>query len=563
VLAAAYAWYFARLSVAVQDGYGTFGFDMGIFDQGVWLLSRLHAPFVTVMGRDLFGDHTSFILLLAVPLYWVHDAPQTLLVLQPVLLAGAAVPIYAVARRLLGRDGVATALATLLAGAYLCNPALQQGDLEQFHPEAFLTFTVALALYAAIEGRRRLLWLSVLASVLVKEDTAALMVPLGLWVAWRRDRRTGLGIAALAIAYTLFAYQVVIATLLGTTSFYAGRVPFGGLGGLLATLTRHPGRVAAYLSSAGRPFYLWQLGCSTGWMWVVSPEVAAVGIGTFTENTISTFGYMHQILYHYTLPLVPVLAMGTVWAVGRLGSRRRRAAATGVATLAAVVCCGLWGLAPWSVDTYPHLDPSSVAVAEINAVRAAIPPDADIAAYFSYLPHVDHRTHCYQWPTPFQAENWGLGREAGRRLAFAGAVHYLFLPTRLDAGDEAVLDQIRDQFRVVRTNPQATLWERTRPAQRSAAGVVRVEKPFANGVHDRLHPGVQVQLLQDVAHVVLHGVLRDVQLLGHLLVAHPCGHQLEHLELPAREHRRRELLLLGSALGQRVELLQQLGGHPR
>jgi hypothetical protein len=97
VLAAGYAWYFARLSVAVHDGYGTFGFDLGIFDQGVWLLSRFHAPFVTVMGRDLFGDHTSFILLLAVPLYWVHDAPQTLLVLQAILLGGAALPIYALA----------------------------------------------------------------------------------------------------------------------------------------------------------------------------------------------------------------------------------------------------------------------------------------------------------------------------------------------------------------------------------------------------------------------------------------------------------------------------------
>jgi uncharacterized membrane protein len=70
VLIVAYAVRFSLLSVQVQDGYGTPGYDMGIFDQGVWLLSRFHAPFVTVMGRDLFGDHTSFILLLAVPLYW-------------------------------------------------------------------------------------------------------------------------------------------------------------------------------------------------------------------------------------------------------------------------------------------------------------------------------------------------------------------------------------------------------------------------------------------------------------------------------------------------------------
>ena len=78
VLIGAYIIRFSLLSVQVHDGYGTPGYDMGIFDQGIWLLSRFHAPFVTVMGRNLFGDHTSFILLLAVPLYWVWPNAQAL-----------------------------------------------------------------------------------------------------------------------------------------------------------------------------------------------------------------------------------------------------------------------------------------------------------------------------------------------------------------------------------------------------------------------------------------------------------------------------------------------------
>ena len=88
-LVVAYAALFGRLSVAVHDGYGTPPFDMGIFDQGVWLLSRFHAPFVTIMGRNLFGDHTSFILLLAVPLYWIYPHAAALLVLQSCLIAAA------------------------------------------------------------------------------------------------------------------------------------------------------------------------------------------------------------------------------------------------------------------------------------------------------------------------------------------------------------------------------------------------------------------------------------------------------------------------------------------
>lgn len=463
-LAAAYAAYFGHLSVAVQDGYGTPGFDMGIFDQGVWLLAHFHAPFVTVMGRDLFGDHTSFILLLAVPLYWIHDAPQTLLVLQALLIAAAAVPISLTGRFLLARAGesptAVTVLSTLLALAYLCNPALQHGNLEQFHPECFLVLAISLAIWAAVTSRRRLLWVAVAACLLVKEDTALLVIPLGCWVAWRRWQRTGLAIVLVAVAAMAFAYEVVIRSLLGTTSFYANRIPFGGLKGTVTTFFAHPVRFWDYATSGGRAWYLWQLGTATGWVWLLSPEVAAIGILTFAENALSTFPYMHQILYHYSLALVPVLVMGTVWAVSRLGGRRRRWAATGVATVAAVVSCALWGLAPFSRDTYPHLPPDSQAVQEINAVAAAIPPEAVISAYYGYVPHVDHRLRCYQWPTPFRATYWGLYTQEGQRLAFAGQVQYLFLPTQLAPSDRAVLNTIRSEFRVVKSDAQATLWKR-------------------------------------------------------------------------------------------------------
>src|SRR6266481_2493997 len=58
----AYSIYYSRLTVDIHQGYGTPAYDMGIFDQGIWLLSRFKAPFVTIMGRNLFADHTSFIL---------------------------------------------------------------------------------------------------------------------------------------------------------------------------------------------------------------------------------------------------------------------------------------------------------------------------------------------------------------------------------------------------------------------------------------------------------------------------------------------------------------------
>jgi uncharacterized membrane protein len=459
VLIAAYVLRFGQLSVSVQDGYGTPGFDMGIFDQGVWLLSRFHAPFVTVMGRNLFGDHTSFILLLAVPLYWIWPRPQTLLVLQTVLIAGAAVPIYLFARKTTRN----VALATGIVLAYLLNPALQNGNMEQFHPESFLVLSVSVAILAAFESRGRLLAVAVVASLLVKEDTALLMAPLGLWVFLRRNRTWGIWIMAGSVGYAIVATQVVIRTLLGTSSFYAGRIPFGGIEGLASTPFAHPVRFARYVSSGYKPFYIWQMGVSFGWVFLIAPEIAAIGLLTLAENVLSTFPYMQQILYHYSLPVVPVLAMGTAFAVGRLRSSLSRSVTTSIVVAAALVSCSLWGLAPFSRNTYPHMSPTSPQTLAINKVIATVPPDAVVSAYYPFVAHLDHRVRIYQWPTPFRATYWGLYNQEGERLPFADQVQYLVLPIDLNGIDEQVFQSISEQFTLVEQGGGVGVYVRTQP----------------------------------------------------------------------------------------------------
>jgi uncharacterized membrane protein len=71
-----YVWHFGRITSDVSRGYADSSFDIGLYDQGVWLMSRFHAPYVTQMGRNLFGDHTQFILVTLVPLYWIRPTPR-------------------------------------------------------------------------------------------------------------------------------------------------------------------------------------------------------------------------------------------------------------------------------------------------------------------------------------------------------------------------------------------------------------------------------------------------------------------------------------------------------
>jgi uncharacterized membrane protein len=49
-------------------------------------MSRFKTPFVTLMGRNLMGDHTSFILVLLVPLYWFAPGVGVLLFSQSAVI---------------------------------------------------------------------------------------------------------------------------------------------------------------------------------------------------------------------------------------------------------------------------------------------------------------------------------------------------------------------------------------------------------------------------------------------------------------------------------------------
>src|SRR6478735_10168268 len=108
---------------------------------------------------------------------------------------------------------------------------------------------------------------------------------------------------------------------------------------------------------------------------------------------------------------------------------------------------------------------------------------------------------------------------------------------------------------------QATTTPRGAAYRVSGIGSGDVEEFLAHGVHDRFHPRVQLQLLQDVAHVVLHRVLTDEQLPGRVPVVHSLGDQAEHLELALGEPWRRDLLPIGA--GHLLELVDQLDGHGR
>ena len=172
-----------------QERFATFSFDLGIYDQAVWLLSRFHDPFVTVRGLEFFGHHVNPILLLFVPFYWLGAGPLFLLSAQVVVQASGAIAIFLLARDRIHDRWLAVALAAVL----LLNPTYQWLTWEFFHPDARRRSRHCCS-RTGRRGPTRWKWF-VLFAVLAaacKEDVALAIAVMGVLIAVRGNRKIGL-----------------------------------------------------------------------------------------------------------------------------------------------------------------------------------------------------------------------------------------------------------------------------------------------------------------------------------------------------------------------------------
>jgi uncharacterized membrane protein len=451
-----YALYFSVRTVGVHNGLGTSAYDFGLYDQGIWLMSRGHSPFVTLMGRNLFGDHSSFILVLLIPLYWVFSSTALLFVVQSIVVAIGALPVYWFSRQRLRSEPLAAAM----AGVYLLHPSISWTNLENFHPDAALGTLVAFAIWAAYAGKWRWYWVAVVLALSVKEDVAFVLAPLGLWVALKADKKRGL-ITSLASLFTMaLMFLVVMRSFTGVAFRNSWRIPFGGIGGLLKTALTQPTKLISYLWSEDRPTYIWQMLAPVGFVFLYEPSLALVGFVMLASNVVSTFWYQHQIQYHYSIIIVPCIVMGTVWALGKF-SRPARKWVSACIIATSLVCGYLWSPMPLARTTTTSWNSQMPPVVAARESISRVPEDAVVAAYHSLTAQMARRVTIYSFPNPFVRNLYGPDVFAGGdRLPGADEVEYVILPVNLDDEAQKIWDVEKDQFRVVDENAWWVVYQR-------------------------------------------------------------------------------------------------------
>lgn len=458
-----YAVYVSVHTVFEHRRFMTHAFDLGIFDN-LFANALAGHPFRAVPATadaswSFLAQHTPFALYLLLPIYALAPGAETLLVMQAVVVAAGAVPVYR-----MGARHLSSGIGCMLALAYLLHAPLHGAVFYDFH---FITLAVPICLLAIDlldEGRYRWFWVAFALALLMREDVALLFVAVGACLAWAgRHTRVALGASVIASIWFI-ALRFLVMPAAGEWWFadiYSELEPadWPGFSGVVATMVSNPGQVLRSLVAGDKLAYALQLLAPLGFLPLLRPRLWIL-LAPGAAVTLLTTGYepTTSIRFQYSALWVAAGFPAATWALASHDERsaRHRRVAGVAALIAGTLATTLhWGAIPPRSHFHAGFDrirfapPTSVHErkrAHLHELRSLAPERASVAVSESELPHVSSHLNTYSL-----------------RLGTQDADYLLYAIGSGRAGEHhALREEHRGRYRVAAERPGLRLLERVR-----------------------------------------------------------------------------------------------------
>jgi uncharacterized membrane protein len=377
---------FGSLAALEHRAFETGRFDLGNMTQAVWSTANGRPLEVTELGGDQItrlGAHVDPLLVAFTPLWLVWPSPTMLLVVQAIVIALGALPVFWLGRKHLGSDW-AGALCGL---AYLTYPAVQWLALDEFHPVALACPLLAFAFWYLDEDR---LWAFVpfgVLAALTKEEIPFVVGALGVWYAFAKGRRAaGAVIAVAGTAATALSLGVVMPHFRqgADPAFYGRYEAVGGSPTELAkTAVTDPLAVLGAVTDGRDLLYLAELTLPLLALFVLAPLVLIPALPEVLANLLSSVSTQTSIRFHYTAPIAPLLIAGAILGAAQLRRSREAAAVLLVACVAGAIAIGPLSAGELLPDRRSEHDRAAVRAVALIPANAAVSSTNGLGAHFS------------------------------------------------------------------------------------------------------------------------------------------------------------------------------------
>lgn len=429
---------FGFLVLRQHQGLRTQLDDLGNMAQPLWnsLQGRFMEYSNTAEYQGIYSSrlagHANYIFILLIPLYGLWPDPQVLLITQVFVVGLGAIPLYLLGRRLFKASGWLALVAPVL---YLINPGLHDAVFYDMHAIVIAAPLLLAAVYFLVT--ERLEWFGVFALLfaLCKEDTALVLVMLGVWFYWyRRNWKVSGAIVISALSF----FMINLFILMPSFQDQRGHVLIsdryghlgGSVGGIVTTLLTQPHLIVADLMAKDLPGYTWQLLVGFGLLPLLSPAsimaLPHIAINLLSNNPITSQVYG----YYYTAPILAVFSLSSLlslkaWKKSWLGLTTKQLAL--IILLVAMINSWWYSPLPFSRTGLWREYQLTLAASQLESVQSLIPEDASLTVQNNLGPHFVNRRDLVRFPYRidsseyiliFLEEPYGVVRDRPRQRNF-------------------------------------------------------------------------------------------------------------------------------------------------
>lgn len=415
-----FAWVFIMISFALSRYLSFYSptFDFGIFSQMFYNMKEELIPYTTCERKVLmshFDVHMSPALYLLLPIYSIFPFPQTLLILQILLIALGIIPLYLICKR----NKLSNLVTMLLSLVYVFYPTNMTGLYYDFHENKMLPVLLLWFLYFVdkrfedvlavkkININRALTVLFMFLVMMVKEDSAIFVACIGLYLIFSKKRfKKGGFIFVVAVVYFFLVINYLENHGDGAMTSRFSNYMLNKEDGLMAifeTLFKNPTFLISQIFMIEKLEFV---------LWMFLPVIfIPFKTKRYTDfillvpllliNLMSNWPYQYDIYFQYSYGSMALIFFLTIKNIKKSTSINAKKITVVMLAITMILGVSAMSVKLYYIDGYKDKKQEYVAVKEI---LNAVPDNVSVESSSYYLPHLANREVIYTFRDDFYAD---------------------------------------------------------------------------------------------------------------------------------------------------------------
>ncbi|MBI2593660.1 DUF2079 domain-containing protein [Candidatus Daviesbacteria bacterium] len=379
--------------------YDSHAFDLGIYTQSTYLYGQ-GIFYNTLKHMNLLGDHFGPILIFFAPLYRIFPSPVTLLIIQALFVSLASIPIYLVSLNLLKNK----LLSFLVSLSYLTSIGVLTAINFDFHLATISVLPLSLIVYFWHFKRWKFYWITLVFSLLFKEDIPIFIFGLGLFQLLKKQRLAGISTLIFSVISFIFIKFFLMPLIWeGADQAYISTsiLPLTSPLELIYLLIIRPGIFLDQLFNSqvklGTFFALYK---GFAFMPILSPFSWLAVFPYLYLRFTSSYIQMWGTEFHHNINLEPFLAYSAIFGIKSFNIPHKPV------IILLLFFLFTSGLAPNSliISTLQSKPPDLSRFNYINNGLKIIPKNSPVSAQSPIVPHLINREKIYLYPEILDSE---------------------------------------------------------------------------------------------------------------------------------------------------------------